>query len=1272
MDWKDLEHHVQDTIQNWNQVYQNKVRALQSTVLEAQQNLQRIQLEYAGLQGEMDEFLKGSPETWKGVANYLPSWITTVDELRLLPSNQVTPALLNQVLEAIEQELEVVHEDQVANVSRSNVQRFVKELRSLVGSWTQQEVMAKKQLNESKSLDEQMRAASASLSNRIHLHKEWEEKQFQLKMTAVQMDQLQSKALHVLSSLRLEYIHGSMDPIQKQMAETKSWLQRLVSGVKSWFHKSSSRKKGQRTEQMESLREKIQTLEANLTQYKDIEQRALDRAKERADVAAARWSEIVQVLQQDQEQFQRAWDAYQEKLSWQDPEAADDLSEWPVPGSALFATDLLRVLPFEDFGTKVPQTLNQSRCGTGPKIITGYQRTVGELMQPKLRDLYYGLFLDYIVGAGKTLAMLQSVLQYKTQMPDADVLVLLPSTKLIATWTNEIKSTPGLAGGIDVQSTDTTTQLTWQDDGFRVVLHWMLAALPENVFQDWDPDGQQLPTIQARMLAAQNYEDNDIYESLTLEQKRMLNKQLRSTADKILKNQTRFTNNRKVALPPKGIVFVDEAPFLVDPSSLLTRADQSNCVLAWAMCLKYSSHVPRVLASGTPLTNEYKTMDLVKLLNLTKNIETSEFVLPEGNWRRVLSLKAQREERAAAGGQVEDSSLSLVAQYAEETFLKKWFNSNKWFVQRASLGSWSWITLEHDPTIYPQLDRSCVLEDRCLLQYQKVPKKGFELVQVPNVTARTTPKDGLTEILVPLSQEVFKKYVAAAKQDLSRFGDTRQLGCEDVHPRCLDYSKNDLKTALTKGWGFKDSSKFLIVRYLLNQYTNEKFWIASGARTYVEFGKPFIKFFNDFHIFGLPEALELVLKSKHREVGAMVDEWYQQHTPQKRMVFFGSSTQMANLDKMSSLAERNKVSDEMLLSVLLSLNNHAQNQKASHFQAFVGDVRALTGISLLDTKNVILMEPSINASMQEQTIARAKRYCSMSRDTNIQNWRIRVFVLVATVPVATVAESTAKTVTKKSKPQDAMVLLLNEQYQRSADPEQKEEESADVFAKILLETIRFASGDCLLTASYNQAPGGRAIQCFVQDADEEEEEDDAPRLKIAVRKTNDFLVGGIDEIARLDFHGQYQLHADMRLPKNVETSDDYRLLEFGLYSPLDRVVERMLDEEMPTTAGVQPVQAAVYLLENTSNLKFDLESLEQLQKHVEDLGPGGVDFMKYCLPLKTLYTMHVYSHRFPEEVSKDILTHSILVGDELMQLYLDAQEARNVAHDVQNTHKVEK
>lgn len=1304
---EELRQSLESKVEQWSQHMAQQTQQLQDTVKEAQTELHRLKTQYETLQKELSDLGAISPKEWKGDALLLPSWIETAEHLPDIPLEQLTPEIVEAFRTQVESETEGPTSEfgLQANVRGSVVRDRLQDLKKGVKKWRALKDQQQKWQQEQTRRTEQVASAS-SFAEKREAYKQLQDGALPLALKTLEIQQLQTELMHVVTRIRDEYVQGSLHPVRANLQQSKTFFQKLRSSARRFFGIASSEKwkPSERERIMEQLQAQIQPLEQRLTLYEEVEQRVLDKSAARAQAARQQWDELHTAFLQDQEQFDQAWNAWLQHQETKLGGTQGAREPWPSPGSARFAQDLLRRLPMSEYETKVPTKREESRCNLSSDAtvtLSGFQKVIGKLMQPALVDVYPGLVMDHMVGAGKTKSMYQIVLEW-LQVSDAEILVLLPSTRVLANWIKELAGVPELQMHLkDVESLESGTSELIFDTGLRVILHCFLLSLPPALYKRWEPNPSNpaLKQVSKLMLEDQSYEE-DMYKPIPASKRKSLQKQLQDTSQKLLKNQAHYVNIRTVALPPKGVVMVDEVHLMINPTPIVVYAHQSNCVLAWAMLLKYESRlsISKLFATGTPNADSHRLMDVIRLLNLTKRYgDPKAHFLPEGVWRRMLSKKAQEQERVDKASE----SLAHTAQLAEEAFLSQWLSvpENKIELQRAALGCWSWVSLEHDRTVYPQISQECVAEGQCVLEWvrsssssaAKDSSSSFALQPLPTLPnpvsawpGPTGSRKGYVEILVPMSDSTWDNYRKAVGEDMKRFAQTKRPGCSDTSAACLNYAQADLKTALGKGWGFRDTHKFEVLWKYFEQWNQEKHWVSTGARTFQDFGRKFVPFFQSkgYEVFGLPEALSLwksapkSRSSKNVTVKSAVQAWYEKNSPGNRLLFFGASVTLDQLDKILRQADENS-----LLTLLLELNNDARNLNGTYFRAFVGDAKSGTGITLLDTRFAWLLEPAPSPSAETQAIARIRRFCSLSRRPNIQDWVVHVFILVATVPLkaSAVPPSSSKkktSVKKKTNTETAqeekgvVMLLTNEQYQAQRFDQEAETQTESSVAATLMQLIRFAAGDCLLTAAYNSHPG-QIVQCF-RDPTLGPDAKTFP-LEVVVDKDRKLILAGKEnQVLRLDFHGQIQELKDVPLERSTEPDPDVEWLDLGPFTFLDVWVHSHLlaSSESSSLTVVEPVEQVLWVLQHTNIVSFDDTLLPRLASALSQVGKGGQRFLRQVLDWKRAEFQSQLDNQYSPELVQEVFRHMEAVANAMDTMANQWNQLQKAAHHVLLEHTV--
>jgi Type III restriction enzyme, res subunit len=658
-----------------------------------------------------------------------------------------------------------------------------------------------------------------------------------------------------------------------------------------------------------------------------------------------------------------------------------------------------------------------SGSGGAPRL-RPYQQLLSRLLTPE--SPYRGFLPNFGPGAGKTAATYDVIVGWLDaqlaagQRLGPPIVVLVPSDKLLGNWAAEArKFVPASKWELAETYTGPNSRILTlraagaagaaaQGKAAQVIVHKMTVALearPRAAIEAWG----EVVRPRGYVLGLYDYGNREMYPTLTDAQRGMLGERLRQ--------QQQLALETNIALPAGGLVVIDEAHNLANASEIARNVVASRTVLAWANLIAQSAGSKLLPLTATLVLDDAKLTDLFKLLNLLQPDPRCKVF--EGTWRSSLAADASDAEREAYARADELETRYLVRQLFDGE--GRWQDGAKVRLQSCYVGMLFYITLAGDPSVYPALDRGCndnpasscsFLWDAATRRPQPLSVADLEAMGLPKPTSGKN-------LLVRLSAHVNAAVQEGIGKDLQHWNERRRLDyAGPASPSGLNYTDRHSKAAIYNTFGMKQWSdhgattwpeKAYALQYLLAERPAEKFFVFTTTIGQI-FATTVREFFERVAGVQVWDLARLgAFAREHPEARSEADLgrlWIERQTgsgapagstPRRMLLFVRSAT----ATKQFTPEELGRLQDTMMW-----LYNHASNAQGQLFQAFVGDITTKEGISLLDTPNVVFLEPSPNDTMQIQAEARVLRLCSLrrlpfARWGNVQLWR-----LIAIAPAA--------------------------------------------------------------------------------------------------------------------------------------------------------------------------------------------------------------------------------------------------------------------------------
>lgn len=684
-----------------------------------------------------------------------------------------------------------------------------------------------------------------------------------------------------------------------------------------------------------------------------------------------------------------------------------------------------------------------------------YQEMVGELMRPfnKLR----GLLLYHDVGTGKTTSALQTILRTceeynnvpSTQWIQTDILVLLPTEKLIGNFKTDLQK---LLPAYNVKK-QKNEQL----------------VITSSFFKEKKPNTMYISI----KLPKRNDEIRIILHKFTVQiDQSVRNKWLRDYA---LNNQ-KYSGKYNIILPFKGLIIVDEAHNLVNPSALKTTLPNNVVILGRE--ISNTRDIKLLLMTATPVMDSI--FDMFKLLNMLKDPGAPDRI-PEGTWRDNSGKPLPGENNTKESRAAEEERIL----FNDKTgYLKKFKTSkgiqidwkspeHKLNFQRSSVGLISYVTLRFDALVYPTIKVSCGNNTNQRCEYVFKVNENGEFTINQNTTAlplTAEEKEAVDQrdyrhirtikVVVPLTKNAVnnmvnsKSFKALTKFDLTNSEENSLI------QTVLPFSVKNYKTKSIVEY----SNKVKSLGVLLDKYPNEKHFVYTSAKNYGDGPQAILDYLKKvrgyevitrFNIAEFTEMIQQDIESKKKGSKTATEEIieYNERKKQGKKIFSGRYViyfgRMVG-DKDAKDEGFAKTMNEFL-GKALELFNQQQNTSGQYIQVFVGDRTSKEGVNLKAVKHVHLMEPPVNKTSRQQAIGRALRFCSHSA-LKVEERTVRVYTYVN--------ELDQNLITKKKLDEKDKANIRIEEYLFEGH---NTPETSDFFLKALEEVAI----DCLLLKNYN-------------------------------------------------------------------------------------------------------------------------------------------------------------------------------------------------------------
>jgi hypothetical protein len=94
-----------------------------------------------------------------------------------------------------------------------------------------------------------------------------------------------------------------------------------------------------------------------------------------------------------------------------------------------------------------------------------------------------------------------------------------------------------------------------------------------------------------------------------------------------------------------------------------------------------------------------------------------------------------------------------------------------------------------------------------------------------------------------------------------------------------------------------------------------------------------------------------------------------------------------------------QLKDKKDANILLKLYNHPENRNGSLCHVMLASQKFNEGLDLKSVRHIHIFEPLLTKSMKDQTIGRARRYCSHSQYPSRMNWNVKIHEYKSTINI---------------------------------------------------------------------------------------------------------------------------------------------------------------------------------------------------------------------------------------------------------------------------------
>ena len=470
--------------------------------------------------------------------------------------------------------------------------------------------------------------------------------------------------------------------------------------------------------------------------------------------------------------------------------------------------------------------------------------------------------------------------------------------------------------------------------------------------------------------------------------------------------------------PPKGLVIVDEAHLAINPSDILGTITNQGYVLNWTIGLKFMQRIKLLLATATPMADENRPLDVIKLLNLVK-FPNEPNLFSEGIWRTPIGTTDQERPNFQV--------LIKKTNKMEKEAMQKYLQNNDMYIVYAGLVSY--FTLQYDLRVYPKVIDICpsleenestqLIRNDCQTLIQA--KKHCALLYTGTTFNCIENKDYVSQSnklrFVPIQLKNPPKTLVTSKSEKKRK--------VDVLPRWKILTSF---IALTKqnqhhyiySETYRYDSFFETIHKSKTEYEKFKWYTIENALediTQIDFSKQSTEKGEEGMI--LLDKFN-ALTSDEQKTQFLVDQLYVQNENKSKdknvfvkrekmssIILFAPSDAISRftaklndrkyLDWFAKYMKQPKVDAKavksFIFTILLGLFNHKNNINAEYFNIFAGDKSAREGLSLNLLNNVYFLKVPTKMSTFIQVVGRGTRWCNFREEKNILDWRVRAYLL---------------------------------------------------------------------------------------------------------------------------------------------------------------------------------------------------------------------------------------------------------------------------------------
>ena len=666
----------------------------------------------------------------------------------------------------------------------------------------------------------------------------------------------------------------------------------------------------------------------------------------------------------------------------------------------------------DDYRMLPPPSLSKatSKCappaaGDAPRMINPmqYQRLVADLFARDKDNDAKGLLVYHDMGTGKTCSIVMivsSLYRYYAQNPISAAppiaMIYVQSNSSLANYVKQVNVGCGsgeLWENVPVHGKDSTLHYKVLNPSnkrvvMQVVIHRMTVQLPDKI---------------ARIL-------RDGYEKVQMEKD-------------YCGNMVSVPSDPQIVVPHRGIVIVDEAHNLIDPSQIKAgnQTVDPNMSVWIKKQLFQRRDIPLVLATGTPVIGEnignlIRLLDLVRrpcnlsqYLGVLKNDEISyekEDLIEKYFTETALSREAKAVPESAYFASKKKEP-EPEPEVDARTF--EWKENMEKFVYYLIHAYISFITLSRDPERYPRLVAK-------LMNHGPLLKGGFVvdvsiqngIPDFSNITQNSSARDPATILYIPTSQqhwEVMNPKVSGATLRrragqpipnkwyvmlyLMTYPPYRAFKHFLYHPSIT--SSAEWNSFRRHSSTTQDDMGFISWIYSVPDMHDPS--RAAGILE-IPYQEEIFAGFKEKVNDNVGKYGELALEVTTKE---LVDKWYawfdglDPSDPIRR-----ARDRCAYLRKDTTTVA--KTSPFRATEVLLGIYNHERNKTGTIIRYLFANGFHKEGIDVKMTQIVHITEPPSSRNHRMQAQARITRFCSFALEEDIKRWETMSFVYVAKEP----------------------------------------------------------------------------------------------------------------------------------------------------------------------------------------------------------------------------------------------------------------------------------